>query len=186
MSQISDGYRRLNFELHRANKGYGRGGWKHSKEVRRIAKALKTEDVLDYGCGKGSLATRLGFKIAEYDPAIKTKRRPPKPADIVVCTDVLEHVEPEHLQEVLADLRRCVKRLGYFVVANVPSNKKLSDGRNAHLIQESHWWWFETMCRYFEVVRSVPLGKKWSKFIVAPTVDGLSEQELSVISELEK
>ena len=31
--------------------------------------------------------------------------RPPKPADILLCTDVLEHVEPEKTEEVLRHIK---------------------------------------------------------------------------------
>jgi hypothetical protein len=60
---------------------------------------------------------------------------------LVVCNDVLEHVEPERLAAVLQHLRDLTWRGGYFTVATRESNKWLSDGRNAHLIIESVAWW---------------------------------------------
>jgi S-adenosylmethionine:diacylglycerol 3-amino-3-carboxypropyl transferase len=67
--------------------------------------------------------------------------KPPEPHDIVVCTDVLEHIEPDCLDDVLADIRRCTKKAALLVVATRPAMKTLSDGRNAHLIQEDFKWW---------------------------------------------
>ena len=46
---------------------------------------------------------RLTFEIKEYDPAIPGKDSLPEPADIVVCSDVLEHIEPNYLLNVLVD-----------------------------------------------------------------------------------
>ena len=79
------------------------------------------------------------------------KDESPRPADLVVCTDVLEHIEPEKLPFVLDDLRRCVKQIGYFVIHTKAAAKTLADGRNAHLIQKDQAWWTETLGRYFTV-----------------------------------
>jgi hypothetical protein len=62
-------------------------------------------------------------------------------ADLVVCTDVLEHVEPELLDTVLRHLRSLARKAVFVVIATRPSNKTLSDGRNAHLIVETAEWW---------------------------------------------
>jgi hypothetical protein len=93
----------------------------------------------------------LDFPIWEYDPAIPEKAESPRPADLVVCTDVLEHIEPDHLKAVLKDLKRCVKRMGYFVINTGPARKTLPDGRNTHLIQQDREWWRNTLGRYFTV-----------------------------------
>jgi len=59
----------------------------------------------------------------------------------VVCGDVLEHVEPECLDDVLAELRRVTQEVGLFVVHLTAAKKTLPDGRNAHLIQQPADWW---------------------------------------------
>lgn len=97
--------------------------------------------VLDYGCGKGTLAKTLPFPIWEYDPAIKNKDWPPRPSELVVCADVLEHIEPECLDAVLDDLASLTLDVAYFVIHTKPAGKDLPDGRNAHLIQEGKDWW---------------------------------------------
>jgi len=100
-----------------------------------------SRDILDYGCGKGTLQTALGFRISEYDPAVEGKTDTPEPADIVICTDVLEHIEPECVDAVLGDLKRVTKRVLFATVCIIPAKKTLRDGRNAHLsIHPFHWW----------------------------------------------
>lgn len=148
---ISDEYRKLNEDLHRTNVAYGVGAARHAPIVLKLAQRLKTTSILDYGCGKGYLAKSLPFPIWEYDPAIPGKTDSPRPADIVVCTDVLEHIEPDHLDPVLMDLRRCMRKIGYLVIHTGPSTKKLGDGRNAHLIQEKLDWWTHRLRNYFEI-----------------------------------
>ena len=148
---ISAQYVDLNAQLHHENLAYGVGGGKHADTVKKLCETLKTTSVLDYGCGKGYLAKALSFPIWEYDPAIAEKRDQPRAADIVVCTDVLEHVEPELLDGVLNDLHRCVRQVGYFVIHTGPAQKTLSDGRNTHLIQRDAQWWRARLQRFFQI-----------------------------------
>lgn len=142
-SLISPEYRRANQALHADPRGFGGDGKKHSQEVEEFAKALKATSILDYGCGQGSLKRVIRFKgyFGEYDPAIAGKDALPKPADLVVCTDVLEHIEPDKLDNVLAHLRRLSAKGCFLVIATRAANKILPDGRNAHLIIEPAEWW---------------------------------------------
>jgi hypothetical protein len=155
---ISASYAELNARLHKENIAYGVGGGKHAPIVLKLCESLKTRSVLDYGCGKGYLAKELDFPIWEYDPAIEGKNADPRPADLVICTDVLEHVEPERLDFVLADLRRVVRKVGYFTVHTKAAMKFLADGRNAHLIQEGADWWRARLSKFFTVAQITPRG----------------------------
>jgi len=114
----------------------------------------KTDEVFDYGCGKGTLNENLDINIKEYDPAITGKEAPPQPADVVMCTDVLEHIEPECLNAVFKDLARVVKRHGFFTIATREARKVLPDGRNAHLIIQPPEWWLEQLAEHFTIVHT--------------------------------
>ncbi len=155
---ISAAYRGMNKELHKTNIAYGVGGGKYAKTVIELSEKFKTTSILDYGCGKGYLAKDIPFPIWEYDPAIPGKDNSPRAADICVCTDVLEHIEPEHLGGVLDDLRRCTKVVGYFVIHTGAARKTLPDGRNTHLIQKPLAWWKQVMAKHFRVCRVVEQG----------------------------
>tara|TARA_S200002703_G_scaffold107486_1_gene93376 strand:+ start:2423 stop:2824 length:402 start_codon:yes stop_codon:yes gene_type:complete len=112
--------------------------------------ALKSSDVLDYGCGKGTLGAALGREIKEYDPAIPGKDERPVAADIVACTDVLEHIEPDCIDDVLDDLARVTKSVLFVTVCVVPAKKKLADGRNAHILLKPFDWWAGKLTERFE------------------------------------
>ena len=146
MTLISEEYRALQRSLHN-DRRYGQSAHKHAPEV------LKTgyTDILDYGCGKRSLQKVLGFPIACYDPAIESFADPPEPHDFVFCGDVLEHIEPECLDEVLKDIKRCMKKEGLLIISTRKANRVLPDGRNAHLIIESAKWWRQKLSRYFDI-----------------------------------
>lgn len=151
MTLISPEYRKQNFKLHE-DPAYGVSGYKCVKEIWRLVELSNSTDVLDYGCGKRTLEDALRFPIKNYDPCIEGLDKTPEPADIVACTDVLEHIEPECLDAVLDDLQRVTKRYGFYMIANRPAKKSLPDGRNAHLIQEGPGWWLQKICARWRLV----------------------------------
>lgn len=108
--------------------------------------------MLDYGCGKGVLAEILSWvKIQNYDPAVPEWAREPAPADLVVCTDVLEHVEPDCLDAVLDHLQRLTLKALFVEIGLVPAFKHLDDGRNAHLIVQPVEWWLPRLWQRFSL-----------------------------------
>jgi SAM-dependent methyltransferase len=173
LTTISEGYRELNRELHAREAQFGARA-QAAAATYALSRQLSTEDVLDYGCGKGALAAALPFPIREYDPAIPGKDALSEPADLVICCDVMEHVEPECLDAVMQDLQRVVRKVGFFNVACYPARKVLADGRNAHLIQQPPAWWKEKFGEYFLVVRAEdkrsPDGKDSVVLLVEPQV----------------
>lgn len=153
MTVISPEYLKIQEELHSRITHYGSSGHRHSNEIYKIAQSLNTTNVLDYGCGKNTLAMTLPFPINKYDPAIIEYASDPNPAEFVVCTDVLEHIEPELLDDVLKHMQELTLQFGFFVICLVPAQKTLSDGRNAHLILQPYTWWLMKIEEYFDVSR---------------------------------
>ena len=156
---ISTEYRELNTRLHEDDLAYGVGGGRHAPKVLALVEAIGARSVLDYGCGKGYLAKALPFPIWEYDPAIPGKETSPRAAELVVCTDVLEHIEPDKLLLVLDDLRRCMTRVGYFTINTEPAWRTLHDGRNTHLIQRAESWWRARLETFFTVGSMTRVGQ---------------------------
>jgi hypothetical protein len=72
---------------------------------------------------------------------------------MVICTDVLEHVEPSYLDEVLRNIADKTNKLAYFVICCRPAGQNLPDGRNAHLIVQPHEWWEKKLLEYFNTVK---------------------------------
>ena len=146
---ISPEYLAQNRAIHEGKGHWGSSGWKHCEAIKAFALELKARSILDYGCGECSIRKqfgKMGFPITiyEYDPAVFTRSRlPSTKCDLVVCTDVLEHIEPEKLKNVLKHLAFYAVKGIYLSIATRPANKVLPDGRNAHLIIEDTPWWRE-------------------------------------------
>jgi len=114
--------------------------------VSQIIERMEVSHLLDYGCGaQTNLAKHLKVNrklmYQAYDPGVPRFSKPPVPAQMVACVDVLEHIEPELLDDVLDDLKRLTEVILFATVTVVPAFKTLSDGRNAHLtVQPMSWW----------------------------------------------
>lgn len=155
---ISDDYRRMQQELHK-NPDYGVASVGYAPLVAQVVAAAGSTELLDYGAGKGRLGMTLReqsavpLTIHHYDPAIPAWSAPPQPCRVVACIDVLEHIEPNLIDNVLDDLQRVTAGVGVFTVHTCAAVKVLCDGRNAHLIQQPPSWWLPKIMARFELVQ---------------------------------
>ena len=155
---ISDAYQKMNYQLHRGPEPYGQGGGRLASHIGHLVKKYDAKSLLDYGCGKGTLKPALqglcpDLDIREYDPAIPGKTSRPKPADIVICSDVMEHIEPECLDAVLEHIASVTRKIAYLAIASDEAEKTLPDGRNAHLIVQPAEWWLSKVGEYMTIER---------------------------------
>lgn len=162
---ITAEYRRLNARQHFERPEWGRQSMKYYTFVRDVCDRYGRKEFLDYGCGKQMLKEaleRFGYKVTGYDPAFPELASPPEPHDIVVCTDVLEHIEPELLDNVLKDLHRVTRVVGFFVIATRHSINKMVDGSDPHRIVQPSSWWLEKLEPYFKVSPVKEDEKYWA------------------------
>jgi hypothetical protein len=151
MELISDKYRELNHKLHTTPPGFGASGYRWIDHIKLIVDVHKVESMLDYGCGQSTLwrafkdkypKRAAKIKYTEYDPCIPKKDVIPEGVfDLVACTDVLEHVEPAYLENVIEHIVSLTGRVMFLNIAIKPADKVLADGRNAHLIVKPAIWW---------------------------------------------
>lgn len=141
---ISEEYRNQLTELHKKVDSFG----KRSKipiEFKNLLDSHKFKSILDFGAGKGNVSKTLAASypnttIYSYDPATFEYPLPAK-VDVIYSSDVLEHIEIDQLDSTLTDLFDRAEYYQYHLIACHPAKKKLSDGRNAHLIIEDPAWW---------------------------------------------
>ena len=157
MKLISEYYKKQNRLLHESGEKYGQRGDRHLKKIHDLKEEYGCNTILDYGCGTGTLSKKLEG-VVNYDPGILEFDIMPEQADLVVCTDVLEHIEPELLGNVLKHLHILTNKCAFFSIATrYDSSKLLPDGTNPHKIVKSVAWWSKTLSDYFVIERVRPL-----------------------------
>jgi hypothetical protein len=154
-STISEEYLAQQQELHK-NAEYGIASLGYAPIVKQLLIQTGIKSISDYGAGKCNLRKGLhdlgkrDFEYFPYDPAFP-EYGPPRPAQLVCCIDVLEHIEEQFIEAIFDDLREITKHIGFFSVHTGPAIKNLPDGRNAHIIQKPSSWWLPRLCQHFEI-----------------------------------
>lgn len=146
---------------------YGTSLREYGGDIRALYARFRPRTILNYGCGKMALKRIGTVDVQNYDPAIPEYEAEPQPADMVICSDVLEHIEPECLDEVMDHLRDLTKAFLFATIALRPARKKLPDGRNAHLIVEGAGWWLERLHERFGQVFSNELKDRQELVVIA-------------------
>lgn len=114
--------------------------------------------LLDYGCGKGwqYLALRVheawgGILPHCYDIGVRGLSEPAPAQSFhgVICTDMLEHIAPDDIDGVLADIFSKLipggRAFAHFSIACRPAKKELPDGRNIHLTVKPPPFWVDRL-----------------------------------------
>ena len=138
-----------------------------------LVKENNCKTLLDYGCGKAipydkDRCNEVGLKnpVQElcniesfdlYDPAYeKYATLPNKKYDIVVCTDVLEHIAEQDIDYVLTEILSHSKKIVFLNISCQPALKHFKEGKfkgkNVHIsVFDPSWWGHK-------------IGNIWNKF----------------------
>ena len=138
-----------------------------------LIKENDCKTLLDYGCGKAipydkdrckevdlrnpiqKLCNLKSFDL--YDPAYeKYATLPNKKYDIVVCTDVLEHIAEQDINYVLTEILSHSKKIVFLNISCQPALKHFKEGKfkgkNVHIsVFDPSWWGHK-------------IGNIWNKF----------------------
>ncbi|KZL13267.1 glycosyltransferase family 29 protein [Pseudovibrio sp. Ad26] len=148
-------------QLHKSNPGYGTSSSYLMDVILPLAEDVKPARILDYGCGKSSLIEELAANLQctshRYDPCIAEYNDMPEGRfDLVLNTDVLEHVPEDELDDVLTDIQARSDKV-IFHIPTLYATALLADGSNAHCTVHSAPWWQKKLSQHFpyvEVLRS--------------------------------
>jgi hypothetical protein len=143
--------------------------------VSKVIDKMEVDHLLDYGCGSNlslpnAITTDREFIYQAYDPGVEKFSGDPSPAQLVCCIDVLEHIEPEYLEDVLDHLEELTEEILFCSVTTEKAMKTLPDGRNAHLIVQPMSWWLPKIMERFEV-QTVQLVTHNNFFVIAHNAD---------------
>lgn len=141
------------------------------------------ESLIDWGCGKGTPAQKFqdkglvvtGFDIAHncLDPGITVPlvvgclwEKPNITSDYSFCTDVLEHIPPEHLDAAISVIYACTRKAAFIQVCVTHDTfgaKHMDPPQVLHLsVMSSEVWASKLVSAGWQIRLSGNLGKsRW-------------------------
>lgn len=137
--------------------------------------AMKNGDTLvDFGCGAGRSVkafneqgvVAVGVDIANnaveadisYVEACLWDLPPTLRADWGFCTDVMEHIPPGKVNDVLASISRAVTRGAYLLIDSAPDVMGALIGQPLHLTVQPPEWWHARLSEHFGSVTELDGG----------------------------
>lgn len=153
--------------LHAQGKFMGLSVMKFADDLASMIKGTGFETCLDFGAGGGhqylpphSLDKKLGLDVTCYDPAVPGMDVLPRGQfDLVICSDVLEHIPEDELPDFIKTVFSKASRLVFFTVCCREAKKSLPDGRNVHVTIKPLEWWCAKINQYETVpwrIRETP------------------------------
>jgi|ETNmetMinimDraft_21_1059911.scaffolds.fasta_scaffold184022_2 2-polyprenyl-3-methyl-5-hydroxy-6-metoxy-1,4-benzoquinol methylase len=154
---VSKKYKEKLVAFHR-KRNWGNGAPPNAASiVYKYMAITRSNSLLDYGAGYGAfkqaikkyqLSTnyrqhRLDLNVHEYEPGVVGKDEDPPICDVTVCFDVLEHIEPNKIDNVLQHIYDKTRKWAYVSICTVPARKTFPDGQNLHLLVKESSWWLE-------------------------------------------
>ena len=130
------------------NKWRGTTVRQYIPEINKLRREYGLVTMLDYGCGKAQFHDPI-WNAVKYDPAIEIfNTKPVGKFDLVISTDVLEHVPEENIDEVIADIFNYSDRWVFVSVCCREAREILPNGMNAHATIKPEEWWKEKFNKY--------------------------------------
>lgn len=136
----------------------------------KVVKPEPNARIGDFGCGtgRGGLAisklidcdiTMIDFTENSRDPEaqkfrfIKADLTNPIPAMVRhgYCCDVMEHIAPEDVDEVLNNVLSACQDC-FFQISTIPDSMGAEIGQQLHLTVEPHSWWKEKLSKHGEIL----------------------------------
>lgn len=169
-------------KLHKQNNNYGTRSMIYFKAICLAIEYLSPRSILDFGCGKGALIDRIAEEFPHiqcygYDPAVEEKKALlVNNVDLVICTDVLEHIPEFELDEALLKISKLSKN-AFFVIDHALAGATLPNGENAHCTVKPPIWYYNLLSKFYE--SPYPLdGKRLENSVMitfSPTANFLHE-----------
>jgi hypothetical protein len=132
---------------------WGGSGWIWIPEIVKLVVLykLKRPTVLEYGSGRRTFKKTMDWamphvEVHEYDPGVPEIDLLPLPGttfDLVLNTDVMEHVEEQFVEQTFDRLYGYCRYAVVFNIACTPSKSTLPNGQNAHVTVKPPQWWKE-------------------------------------------
>lgn len=159
-------------EMH--SRFYGATAYLYFDLIAKEVLALNPSSILDYGCGRSDLVAHFWNdgkrRVEKYDAAISSYETMPDGLfDLVLCTDVMEHILMTDVDQVLHEIRAKSPH-ALFTISLRPARAKLPDGRNAHVTLLSESEWTRWIASVFGQATRIPT--QWDHILMLKTFGG--------------
>ena len=146
---------------------HGMSIMQHADDIGKFIRAVGAESMLDWGCGGAAaydsphkLWHHWGFDrhdVVLYDPSFKKfDTVPTRKADIVVCSDVLEHIVGKEVDAFIANLFARANKAVWASVCCREAKKTFPNSTiNLHVTIKPYSWWQD------KFTRLAPEGIQW-------------------------
>lgn len=145
-------------EQHKIKKDYGCDSHRFFNLLMQLKSNKNINSILDYGCGKATLGNKfkqnkVNIQFYNYDFAISEYNVFPngQKFDLVVCTDVLQHV-PQNQLNIVLDQIISVSDKAFFSISLRAAINKLPNGQNCHCTVKEQSWWLQFLKKYFKQI----------------------------------
>ena len=149
------------FHKENTNNWIGESLAEYKHQIYGIIKNNNIKSILDYGCGKAKFhnilfnnkktpGSPIGIEITKYDPAVEEYSIKPllsNKFELVLCIDVMEHVQEDRIEEVLQDIFNYGNQV-FMTITCYPATQILPNGLNAHYTVKEPDWWKEKLKKY--------------------------------------
>lgn len=71
--------------------------------------------------------------------------------EALICMDVLEHIEPDKIEETL----KALSTLSKHALLGIANHSDIWHGHELHLIREGPRWWMDELSKYYEGINSL-------------------------------
>lgn len=148
-------YRKEYEEFHKGHFFAGYSVLQFANNIYSAIEKTNSTTILDYGSGKGhqyskkKLDLYWGVEVDCYDPGYKPfSDLPNKTYDGVICTEVMEHVPEDEVDDTIQHIFARATKFVFFSISLGTANKKFSNGEQIHVTLKSAEWWRSVIDRY--------------------------------------
>lgn len=158
-------------ELHKNLADYGATSIRMLDEISLAIEYIQPKTVLDFGCGKGTVLVGLKEKYPDimfygYDPGIPGKDiLPVQKADLIINTDVLEHIPEDRIDDVLQQMASISENV-IFGLHHTEAFYYLPDGTNAHCTIKPLPWYLHKINLFFPRQFVLPGRFPWKNVVL--------------------
>ena len=140
--------------LHKVNRDFGTSSVHLYKTIKKCIEIYRPQSIIDYGCGKGLLKAVIekDFNLTcyNYDPYVSAHSSMPplNTYDLLINTDVLEHVPEADVDTILGQMAN-ISKIAFFNISCRKAGTILPNGENAHCTIYPPRWWQHKLAQHF-------------------------------------